>query len=84
MYFVVVTTADESNMIRTANFFVFTSRLLAIDLNTETTTSNHYEVFLPYLVKSPWTLGTQLKNTPELFNYTALHCTKPMENSLYC
>jgi hypothetical protein len=27
-------------------FSVFTSRLLATDLNTETSTSNHYEVFL--------------------------------------
>jgi hypothetical protein len=42
--------------------FVFTSRLLATDLNTETSTSNHYEVFLPFLVQSPWNLGTQLKS----------------------
>jgi hypothetical protein len=28
-------------------FPVFTSRLLATDLNTETITSNHYEVFFP-------------------------------------
>jgi hypothetical protein len=32
---------------------VSTSRLLATDLNTETITSNHYEVFLP-LLQSPW------------------------------
>jgi hypothetical protein len=42
-------------------FSVFTSRLLATDLNTETSTSNHYEVFLPFLFQSPWNLGTQLK-----------------------
>jgi hypothetical protein len=30
-------------------FSVFTSRLLATDLNTETSTSNHYEVFLQFL-----------------------------------
>jgi hypothetical protein len=42
-------------------FSVFTSRLLATYLNTETSTSNHYEVFLPFLVQSPWNLGTQLK-----------------------
>jgi hypothetical protein len=42
-------------------FSVFTSRLLATDLNTETSTSNHYEVFFPFLVQSPWKLGTQLK-----------------------
>jgi hypothetical protein len=33
-------------------FSVFTSRILATDLNTETITSNHYEVFLPFLVQS--------------------------------
>jgi hypothetical protein len=43
-------------------FFVFTSRLLATDLNTETSTSSHYEIFLPFLVQSPWDLGTQLKS----------------------
>jgi hypothetical protein len=32
-----------------------------MNLNTETSTSNHYEVFLPFLVQSPWNLGTQLK-----------------------
>jgi hypothetical protein len=42
-------------------FSVSTSRLLATDLNEETSTSNHYEVFLPFLVQSPWNLGTQLK-----------------------
>jgi hypothetical protein len=42
-------------------FSVSTSRLLATDLNIETSTSNHYEVFLPCLVQSPWDLGTQLK-----------------------
>jgi hypothetical protein len=30
-------------------FSVSTSRLLATDLNTETITANHYEVFLPFL-----------------------------------
>jgi hypothetical protein len=30
-------------------------------LNTEPSTSNHYEVFLQFLVQSPWNLGTQLK-----------------------
>jgi hypothetical protein len=42
-------------------FSVFTIRLLATDLNTETSTSNHYGVLLPFLVQSPWNLGTQLK-----------------------
>jgi hypothetical protein len=43
-------------------FFVFTSHLLATDLNTEIITSNHYEVFLTFLVHSPWNFGTQLNN----------------------
>jgi hypothetical protein len=42
-------------------FSVATSRLQATDLNTETSTSNHNEVFLPFLVHSPWNVGTQLK-----------------------
>jgi hypothetical protein len=42
-------------------FSVFISRLLATDLNTEASTSNHYEVFLPFLIQSPWNLGNQLK-----------------------
>jgi hypothetical protein len=42
-------------------FSVSTSRLLATDLNTETIISNRYEVFLPFLVQSPWTV-----DSPEL------------------
>jgi hypothetical protein len=42
-------------------FSVSTNRLLATDLNTETSTSNRYEVFLPFLVQSPRKLGTELK-----------------------
>jgi hypothetical protein len=36
-------------------FPVSTSRILETDLNTDTITSNHYEVFLPSLIQSPWT-----------------------------
>jgi hypothetical protein len=39
-------------------FSVFTSRILATYLNTETSTSNHYEISLPFLVQSPWNLGS--------------------------
>jgi hypothetical protein len=39
-------------------FSVFTSRLRVTDPNTETSTSTHYEVSLPFLVQSPWNLGT--------------------------
>jgi hypothetical protein len=42
-------------------FSVSTSCLLATDLNTETFTSNHPEVFMSFLVQSPWSLGTRLK-----------------------
>jgi hypothetical protein len=42
-------------------FSVFTSRLLATDLNTETSTSDHYEVFLLLRFQSPWNLRTRLK-----------------------
>jgi hypothetical protein len=38
------------------------SRLLATDVNTETITSNHYEVILPFLVQSPWNLETWLNS----------------------
>jgi hypothetical protein len=39
-------------------FSVSTSRLLATDLNAETSNSNHYEVFLSFLVQSPRSFGT--------------------------
>jgi hypothetical protein len=42
-------------------FSAFTSRLLATGLNTEGSTSNSYEVFLPFLLQSLCTFGTQLK-----------------------
>jgi hypothetical protein len=42
-------------------FSVSTSRLLATNLNIETSTSNHFEVFLSFLVHSSWNLGNQLK-----------------------
>jgi hypothetical protein len=55
-------------------FSVFTSRFLATDLNTETSTSNHYEVFLPFLVQSPWNLGTQLKTLWTLLSWVWVLC----------
>jgi hypothetical protein len=39
-------------------FLVFIIRLLATDFNIETSTPNHYEVFLPFLVQSPWNFVT--------------------------
>jgi hypothetical protein len=58
-------TADLHNLQFTVahkpGFSVSTIRLLATDLNAETRTSNHYELFLPFLVQSPGNLRTQLK-----------------------
>jgi hypothetical protein len=51
----------QCNVAHALGFSVSTSRLLATDLNTETNTSNHYEVLLPFLVESPWNLGNELK-----------------------
>jgi hypothetical protein len=57
--------ADLHNLLFTViyalGFSVSTSRILATDLNIETITSNHYEVFLPFLVHSPSTA-----DSPEL------------------
>jgi hypothetical protein len=41
------------------DFSVSTRRLLAADLNTESSTSNHYEVFLLFRLQSLWKLGTK-------------------------
>jgi hypothetical protein len=38
---------------------VFTTHLLAMDLNTATSPSPHYEVFLLFLLQSLWNLGTK-------------------------
>jgi hypothetical protein len=40
-------------------FPAFTSHILATDLNTETSTSNHYEVFLLFRLQSLRNLGTK-------------------------
>jgi hypothetical protein len=39
----------QSTVAHALGFSVFTSSLLATYLNTETSTSDHYEVFLPFL-----------------------------------
>jgi hypothetical protein len=39
----------QFTVVHSLRFSVFTSRLLATDLNTETITSNHHEVFLSSL-----------------------------------
>jgi hypothetical protein len=53
-------------------FPVFTSRLLATDLNTETCTSNHYETFLLFRLKPVWNLGTKNSSgfTPPAYEVT--------------
>jgi hypothetical protein len=51
----------QSTTAHALEFLVFTSRILATDLSTKTSASNHCEVFLLFLLQSPWNLGTQLK-----------------------
>jgi hypothetical protein len=45
---------------------VFTSRLLATDLNIETSTSTHCEVFLLLRLQSLWNLGTKHSHSSSL------------------
>jgi hypothetical protein len=58
-------------------FSAFTSRLLATDLNTEISTSYHYEVFLLFRLQSLWNLGAKNASglTPPAYNWlvTALN-----------
>jgi hypothetical protein len=49
----------QFNVAHTLGFSVSTSRFLATDLNTETSTSNHYEVFLLLRLQSLCNLGTK-------------------------
>jgi hypothetical protein len=44
----------QFTVVQAQGFSVSTSPTLATDLNTETITSNHSEVFMPFLVQSPW------------------------------
>jgi hypothetical protein len=69
----------------TLGFPVFTSRLLATDLNTEISTSAHYEVFLLFRLKSFWNLGINIlldsllqtpRKTLSLLLLTSLHKRK--------
>jgi hypothetical protein len=50
---------------------VVTSRLLATDLNTETRTSSHYEVFFLFRLQSLWNLGTKNSSglTPPAYDW---------------
>jgi hypothetical protein len=54
---------------------MFSSHLLATGLNTETSTSGHYEVFLPFFVPSPWNLGTQLKTLLSFKRTHVIYCS---------
>jgi hypothetical protein len=66
---------------------VFTSRLLATDLNTEISTSGHYEVFLLFRLQSLWSLGTKHFSglTPPAYDWlvTALELEQSL-HSLVC
>jgi hypothetical protein len=59
---IVIVHTFQSSVEHALGFSISTSCFLATDLNTETSTSNRYEVFLPCLVQSPWNLGTQLNS----------------------
>jgi hypothetical protein len=55
-------------------FSVSNSRILATDLNTATITSNHYEVFLSFLLQSPWTADPWIRsNSSILFSLLYSH-----------
>jgi hypothetical protein len=49
----------QSTVAHEVGLSVFTSRLLATDLNTDTSASNHYEVFLLFRLHSLWNLRTK-------------------------
>jgi hypothetical protein len=53
---------------------VFTSRLLATDLNTEISTSTYYEVFLLFRLQSLWNLRTKNSSglTPPAYDWTVV------------
>jgi hypothetical protein len=59
-------------------FSVSTSRLLVTDLNTETITSNHYEVFLSFLLQSPWNADPILDS---VLHGTHLYSTNPLSTT---
>jgi hypothetical protein len=58
----------QSTVAHALGFSISTSRLLATDLNTEISISNHYEVFLLFRLQSLWNLGT--KNSSGLLQLT--------------
>jgi hypothetical protein len=75
----------QSTVTQALRISVFTSRILATDLNTETSTSNHYEVFLPFHVQSLWNLGTQLKRLLESSSLLlACFCRLLLTPPAYC
>jgi hypothetical protein len=55
-------------------FSVFTSRLLATDFNTKTSTSNNNEVSLLFLLQSLWNLGTETSSglTPSAYDWLVI------------
>jgi hypothetical protein len=63
-----------SSLLHTLGFSVFTSRLLATDLNTETSASNHYEVFLSSVTfYSSVLIWTNLHNSLRTCSILVLH-----------
>jgi hypothetical protein len=54
-------------------FSVSTSRLLATDLNTETITSNHYEVILFCTTNSPWLSSAEYSELTDCIHFSYKH-----------
>jgi hypothetical protein len=74
-------------VVHALGFSVFTSRILATDLNTETSTSTpHHEVFLIFRLQSLWNLGTKNSSglTPPGYDWlvTALELTLSLHSLL--
>jgi hypothetical protein len=61
---------------------VFTSCLLATYLHTGTITSNHYEVFSPFLLHSPWTADSPILCLQSSWFLTLLVCPKLYSESV--
>jgi hypothetical protein len=61
----------QFNVAYALGFSVFTSRLLATDLNAETSTSNHYEIFFP-LFSRPGTSELNQNFRSGYLNWTAV------------
>jgi hypothetical protein len=68
-------------------FSVSTSRIVAADLNTETITPNHYEVFLSFTVQSPRNAYPVLQfylQSPWFFTLYSVHLYSTAASDFLC